>query len=205
MRSFQIFAAIFIALVLSGCSTTMRGLDAYGTPIVAEVPPAVVETTEVVNVVDLEPKTVVFTGYTARTIVVRTSERALYVVISDEEAVRIPVAVGKEGFEWTGEAIIGDKQIDPTWTPPESMIERRPELARWAGGMPGGIRENPLGSRALYLYTDEGVDTMYRIHGTNAPEAIGTAASSGCIRMLNDHVEALYQYVRLGDRVIVEN
>jgi lipoprotein-anchoring transpeptidase ErfK/SrfK len=81
------------------------------------------------------------------------------------------------------------------------MIERRPELAEYAEGMPGGP-DNPLGARALYLYQGKR-DTLYRIHGTNEPESIGTAASSGCIRMLNDEVIDLYERVRIGTRVVV--
>jgi lipoprotein-anchoring transpeptidase ErfK/SrfK len=82
------------------------------------------------------------------------------------------------------------------------MIERKPELAEWAEGMPGGIPENPLGARAMYLFKGK-QDTQFRIHGTNAPSSIGTAASSGCIRMLNEEVIELYSKVRLGTKVIV--
>jgi lipoprotein-anchoring transpeptidase ErfK/SrfK len=82
------------------------------------------------------------------------------------------------------------------------MIERTPKYAEWAGGMPGGIPENPLGARALYLFNRRG-DTQYRIHGTNAPSSIGTAASSGCIRMLNHEVIELYERTRIGTKVIV--
>jgi lipoprotein-anchoring transpeptidase ErfK/SrfK len=118
------------------------------------------------------------------TIIVKTNERALYQVLPNGKAKRFLVAVGKDGFNWSGVARIGLKKKNPTWTPPEEMIERSPQYAKWRGGMPGGIPENPLGVRALYLF-DRGGDTMYRIHGTNAPSSIGTAASSGCIRMLN--------------------
>jgi lipoprotein-anchoring transpeptidase ErfK/SrfK len=89
----------------------------------------------------------------------------------------------------------------PSWTPPEEMIERRPELAEYAEGMPGGP-DNPLGARAMYLYQGKR-DTLYRIHGTNEPDSIGTAASSGCIRMLNEEVIDLYDRVRIGTRVVV--
>lgn len=135
------------------------------------------------------------------TVIVNTGERALYHVIGHESAIRYGVAVGKAGFDWAGIAKVGRKVEWPTWTPPASMIRRRPELAEWADGMPGGP-ENPLGARALYLYAN-GRDTMFRIHGTNEPGSIGTAASSGCIRMLNEEVMELYDNVRIGTKVIV--
>lgn len=135
------------------------------------------------------------------TVIVNTHERALYHVIGRETAMRYGVAVGKAGFDWAGIAEVGRKVEWPTWTPPASMIRRRPELAQWANGMPGGP-DNPLGARALYLFA-KGRDTMFRIHGTNEPWSIGTAASSGCIRMLNEEVSELYENVRIGTKVIV--
>lgn len=136
------------------------------------------------------------------TIVIRTGERALYQVMGNGKAMRYLVAVGKEGFSWSGTARIGMKRKNPTWTPPPEMIERTPKYAKWADGMPGGIPENPLGARALYLFNGKG-DTQYRIHGTNAPSSIGTAASSGCIRMLNKEVIELYEKTPVGTKVIV--
>ena len=136
------------------------------------------------------------------TIIIRTSERALYQVLGGGKAMRYLVAVGKEGFSWSGTARIGRKAVDPAWTPPPEMIERTPKYARWAGGMPGGIPENPLGVRALYLFKGKG-DTGFRIHGTNSPGSIGTAASSGCIRMLNHEVIELYNNTPRGTKVIV--
>ncbi|MBL8791833.1 MAG: L,D-transpeptidase [Rhizobiales bacterium] len=136
------------------------------------------------------------------TIIVKTNERALYYVLGNGKAVRYGVAVGKEGFSWAGTARVGMKRENPRWTPPPEMIERTPKYAKWAKGMPGGIPENPLGVRAIYLFNKAG-DTGFRIHGTNAPSSIGTAASSGCIRMLNHEVTELYEKVRLGSKVIV--
>ena len=136
------------------------------------------------------------------TIIIKTGERALYQVIGKGRAMRYLVAVGKEGFSWSGVARIGLKRENPTWTPPPEMIERTPKYAKWADGMPGGIPENPLGVRALYLF-NKGGDTQYRIHGTNAPSSIGTAASSGCIRMLNNEVIELYSSTPVGTKVIV--
>jgi lipoprotein-anchoring transpeptidase ErfK/SrfK len=135
------------------------------------------------------------------TIIINTTERALYHVQGRGEAIRYGVAVGKEGFEWSGIAKVGRKVEWPTWTPPKAMIRRKPELAEWADGMPGG-EDNPLGARGIYLYAG-GRDTQFRIHGTNEPWSIGTAASSGCIRMLNEEVIELYDQVRIGTKVIV--
>jgi lipoprotein-anchoring transpeptidase ErfK/SrfK len=137
------------------------------------------------------------------TIIVKTRERALYQVLPDGQAKRYLVAVGKEGFAWSGVARVGMKRKNPTWTPPAEMIKRTPKYAKWRNGMPGGIPENPLGARALYLF-DGGGDTMYRIHGTNAPSSIGTAASSGCIRMLNREVVELFNNTPVGTKVIVK-
>jgi lipoprotein-anchoring transpeptidase ErfK/SrfK len=136
------------------------------------------------------------------TIIIKTSERALYKVMGGGKAMRYLVAVGKEGFSWSGVARVGSKAVNPRWTPPPEMIERTPKYAKWAGGMPGGIPQNPLGVRALYLYRGKR-DTGFRIHGTNAPSSIGTAASSGCIRMLNHEVIELYNATRIGTKVIV--
>jgi lipoprotein-anchoring transpeptidase ErfK/SrfK len=138
----------------------------------------------------------------AGTIVIRTGERALYRVMGGGKAKRYLVAVGKEGFSWSGTARVGRKAVNPKWTPPPEMIERTPRYAKWAGGMPGGVPENPLGVRALYLFKGKG-DTGFRIHGTNAPGSIGSAASSGCIRMLNHEVIDLYNMTRNGTKVIV--
>jgi lipoprotein-anchoring transpeptidase ErfK/SrfK len=136
------------------------------------------------------------------TIIIRTGERALYRVMGGGKAKRYLVAVGKQGFSWSGTARVGRKAVNPTWTPPPEMIERTPKYAQWAGGMPGGIPANPLGARALYLYRGKG-DTGFRIHGTNAPGSIGSAASSGCIRMLNNEVIDLYNATPRGTKVIV--
>ncbi len=136
------------------------------------------------------------------TIIIKTSERALYKVMGGGKAMRYLVAVGKEGFSWSGVARVGSKAVNPRWTPPPEMIERTPRYAEFADGMEGGIPENPLGVRALYLYKGRS-DTGFRIHGTNAPGSIGTAASSGCIRMLNDEVIELFNTTRIGTKVIV--
>jgi lipoprotein-anchoring transpeptidase ErfK/SrfK len=135
------------------------------------------------------------------TIIIDTANKFLYFVMKDELAIRYGVGVGREGFGWSGTVRVGAKQEWPAWTPPAEMIERRPELVKYAGGMPGGP-ENPLGARAMYLF-DGGRDTMFRIHGTNEPWSIGQNVSSGCIRMLNEHVSELYRMVEVGAKVIV--
>ena len=137
------------------------------------------------------------------TIIISTRERALYQVMPDGRAMRYLVAVGKEGFSWSGTARVGMKRENPKWTPPPEMIARTPKYAKWRNGMPGGIPENPLGPRAMYLFNQKG-DTGFRIHGTNAPSSIGTAASSGCIRMLNPEVVELFEVTPVGTKVIVQ-
>ena len=138
------------------------------------------------------------------TIVVDTGARYLYLVQANGRAMRYGIGVGRQGFEWSGEAHVGWKQKWPKWTPPVEMIERQPELAKYCadcGGMPGGIA-NPLGARALYLH-EGGRDTLFRLHGTPDWRSIGTAASSGCIRMINQDVIDLYNRARTGAKVVV--
>ena len=131
---------------------------------------------------------------------IRTN-KFLYFTLQDGLAIRYGVGVGREGFGWSGTVRVGAKQEWPTWTPPPEMIERRPELVEYTDGMPGGP-DNPLGARAMYLF-DGNRDTMFRIHGTNEPWSIGQNVSSGCIRMLNEHVTELYRMVTVGTKVIV--
>ncbi|PRY20914.1 lipoprotein-anchoring transpeptidase ErfK/SrfK [Aliiruegeria haliotis] len=141
-------------------------------------------------------------GYTPGDIHIETKRHLLYLMLPDDQAIRYGVAVGEEGRNMSGEAYIGRKAEWPSWTPTANMIRREPELyGPMAGGMPGGP-DNPLGARALYLYRN-GKDTRYRIHGTPQPWTIGRSVSSGCIRMLNDHVIDLYQRVPIGARVII--
>lgn len=135
------------------------------------------------------------------TVIVETGTRHLYYVLNSNRAIRYGVAVGKEGFAWSGSSTIKRKVEWPKWYPPKEMIRRKPSLRRWAKGQPGGPK-NPLGAAALYLFQGD-KDTLYRIHGTNAPSSIGTAASSGCIRMRNEDIQHLYSKVGLGTKVIV--
>jgi lipoprotein-anchoring transpeptidase ErfK/SrfK len=135
------------------------------------------------------------------TIVVDPQQHFLYLVKDDGTALRYGVGVGRDGFAWSGSAEIGMKRRWPRWVPPASMVQRDKKARRWANGQPGGP-ENPLGARALYLHQN-GQDTLYRIHGTNQPESIGRSVSSGCIRMLNEHVAELYNQVEIGTPVMV--
>jgi lipoprotein-anchoring transpeptidase ErfK/SrfK len=137
----------------------------------------------------------------AGVIVVDPAHRFLYLTLSGRKSMRYGIGVGREGFAWSGEAQIKDKQHWPKWFPPKEMIARDAKLKPYADGMDGGPR-NPLGARALYLWQGN-VDTLYRLHGTNEPSSIGHAVSSGCIRMLNQDVIDLYERVPLGTKVIV--
>jgi lipoprotein-anchoring transpeptidase ErfK/SrfK len=130
----------------------------------------------------------------AGTILVNTAERRLYFVLDGGKAVRYGVGVGRPGFEWGGMKTVTGKREWPDWRPPAQMLKRRPDLPRHMVGGP----ENPLGARALYLGS-----SLYRIHGSNEPDTIGQAVSSGCIRMTNEDVVDLYDRVGVGTRVVV--
>lgn len=128
----------------------------------------------------------------------------LYWTLGDGKAVRYGVALGDTGRNYTGVLTIRRKAEWPSWIPTQNMINLEPELyGPYKAGLPGGHPQNPLGSRALYLYDNRGRDTYYRIHGTHQPETIGTAFSSGCVRLTNDHVAELYQHVPVGTKVFI--
>jgi lipoprotein-anchoring transpeptidase ErfK/SrfK len=138
------------------------------------------------------------TRETPGTIIVDTPNKFLYYILPNGEAVRYGIGVGREGFAWQGEAYVAWKQAWPRWHPPKEMIERQPELARFAdGGQDPGLL-NPLGARALYLFDQDGKDTLYRLHGTPEWNSIGTAASSGCIRLMNQDIIDLFDRVTPG-------
>ncbi|MGH6858225.1 MAG: L,D-transpeptidase [Methylocella sp.] len=132
--------------------------------------------------------------YAPGTIVISTEERRLYYILPGNQAIKYGIGVGRPGFEWSGTRRVAMKREWPSWTPPSQMLRRRPDLPRF---MPGGP-ENPLGARAMYLG-----GTLYRIHGSNEPQTIGQAVSSGCIRMTNEDVVDLYDRVAVGARVVV--
>jgi lipoprotein-anchoring transpeptidase ErfK/SrfK len=137
------------------------------------------------------------TGEQPGTIVVDTTQRLLFFVLPNKKAIRYGVAVGDEAYGWTGTARIARKAEWPDWNPPAEMKRRWPHVHFTKGGP-----DNPLGARALYLF-DGNKDTLYRIHGTNEPEKIGHAVSSGCIRMRNIDVVDLYNRVSSNAKVIV--
>ena len=128
------------------------------------------------------------------TIIVNSEERRLYFVLPGGRAMKYAVGVGRPGFSWAGVKRVERKAEWPAWTPPAQMLKRRPDLPRH---MEGGV-DNPLGARAMYLS-----GSLFRIHGSNEPETIGQAVSSGCIRMTNEDVIDLYERVRVGTKVVV--
>jgi lipoprotein-anchoring transpeptidase ErfK/SrfK len=133
-------------------------------------------------------------GHAPGTVVISTAQRRLYYVLGSGRAISYGIGVGRPGFQWAGTKTITMKREWPDWRPPAQMLRRRPDLPRY---MAGGIG-NPLGARAMYLG-----GSLFRIHGSNEPETIGYAVSSGCIRMTNADVTDLYSRVRVGTRVVV--
>ena len=151
--------------------------------------------------VDLDPalrRQPVFyrSDYPRGTIIVNTNDRFLYLIQSETVALRYGIGVGRDGFQWGGIHTISRKAEWPDWTPPPEMIQRQPYLPRFMAGGPG----NPMGAAALYIGT-----TVYRIHGTNAPETIGQAVSSGCFRLVNEDVQDLFSRVPVGTKVVVQH
>jgi len=130
------------------------------------------------------------------TVVVDTSERFLYLVEGNSRAIRYGIGVGRDGFQWSGTHRISRKAEWPDWTPPPEMIERQPYLPRFMAGGPG----NPMGARALYIGS-----TVYRLHGTNQPQTIGHAVSSGCFRLVNPDIIDLYERVPVGTKIVVRH
>lgn len=135
-------------------------------------------------------------GYRPGTIVVSTKERTLYLVVGEGRAIRYPVAVGRKGKQWQGQVRIERKYVEPAWSPPEEIKRDNPKLP---DVIAGGTPENPMGARAMTL-TGGG---QYAIHGTNKPTSIGTFASYGCVRMLNEDIIDLYERVRVGATVVM--
>lgn len=216
-RAFLLGAASFGGLALSGCSTTIGDrqltfpniLPSVISPYYLSIYDAMPEERFPVPAVDLNKVDQAFlrtevedpTGAAPGTIVVETSQRYLYYVQKGGKAVRYGVGIGRDGFTWSGRGNVGRKAQWPTWYPPQSMMQRQPETREFAGGMPGGP-DNPLGARALYIYRN-GVDTIYRIHGTREYWSIGKAVSSGCVRMINQDVIDLYSRVSVGTPIVV--
>lgn len=142
-------------------------------------------------------------GFEVGSIVVVSDDYHLFHVIAPGRAIRYGVAVGKDELVWKGRALVGRKTEWPSWKPTPEMIKRKPEqYGKYKDGMPGGP-QNPLGARAIYLYTASGNDTSIRIHGTTDPGSIGHSVSNGCIRMRNEAVMDLYDQVPVGTPVYV--
>jgi lipoprotein-anchoring transpeptidase ErfK/SrfK len=136
-------------------------------------------------------------GYSAGTVVVKTSERRLYYVVGNGTAIRYPVGVGKAGKRWSGQSSIDGKYVRPAWSPPAIVLRDKPNLP---SVIPGGSPHNPMGVAAMTLSGGE-----YAIHGTNAPGSIGGFVSYGCIRMYNADILDLYGRVAVGTTVVVEH
>jgi len=166
------------------------------TPTIEEPPPGVDHGNTGDNLADQYQRQAVYyrSQHPVGTIIIETRERHLYLIESETRALRYGIGVGRDGFTWSGLLQISRKSEWPDWHPPPEMIERQPYLPRFMAGGPG----NPLGARAMYLGS-----TVYRIHGTNAPETIGHAVSSGCFRLVNEDVIDLYDRVAVGTHVIV--
>ncbi len=194
MRFSTVMAAAALAALLAGCNGRPipdPALSARDAEWMALVPDAPGNPNVGRYLVDYSG------AETPGTVVVDPRERQLFLVMPDRKAIRYDVAVGDEAYGWTGSARIARKAEWPSWNPPAEMKQRWPHVRPMDGGP-----ANPLGARALYLF-DGNRDTLYRIHGTNEPEKIGQAVSSGCIRMRNIDVIDLYNRVALNTKVIV--
>jgi len=187
-RTLVLAAGVLAGLVLAPAAQAMQDISIFsyppggsgeGRPLVSPIP----------------RETITYGGpYPPGAIVVNTNERRLYFVLPGHAAIKYGVGVGRPGFTWAGVSRVANKREWPDWTPPPQMLKRRPDLPRH---MEGGI-DNPLGARALYIG-----GTLFRIHGSNEPDTIGQAVSSGCIRMTNDDVIDLYGRAKVGSPVIV--
>jgi lipoprotein-anchoring transpeptidase ErfK/SrfK len=206
------FTALSLSLALSGCASTdlaWMGLPYDATDFDRRNYAALKSERFPLEAVDLgrldpnyrRQEVRYDTSEPAGTIVVDTPNRYLYLVTGNGRALRYGIEVGREGFGWSGSAVIARKAEWPTWTPPAEMVARDARTAPFAKGMPGGL-ENPLGARALYLYQN-GRDTLYRIHGGGRPGSLGKATSSGCIRLLDHDVIDLFQRIPAGTRTVV--
>ena len=211
-RHFLLGAASLSTLALAGCATTGQRiamepridpyyLQMYG-PMPDEKFPLAAVDLRTVDPQFWRAEVEDPTGERPGTLVVHTADRYLYLVEEGGRAIRYGVGIGREGFAWSGKGHIGRKAEWPTLTPPAEMIARQPEAAPYRNGMPGGL-DNPLGARAMYIYRPNNTDSMYRVHGTTDPSSIGTAVSSGCVRLINQDVIDLFGRVPVGTPIIV--
>jgi lipoprotein-anchoring transpeptidase ErfK/SrfK len=187
--------AVFLSPVASAPAQNLLPSSA---PTMQDVDPGVDDTGRAAELSpEFRRKSVYYrTEQPAGTIIVNTADRFLYLIMGNGVALRYGIGVGREGFQWGGIQKITLKREWPDWVPPPEMIQRQPYLPRWMAGGPG----NPLGARAMNLGA-----TVYRIHGTNAPQTIGQAVSSGCFRLVNDDVVDLYDRVPIGTKVVVQH
>jgi lipoprotein-anchoring transpeptidase ErfK/SrfK len=207
-RSAGSLGAVCVALLLAACSSNTDG-SVTVSPASPAMYAAVVDNGEPIpSATQLPPQyqrqivtTPSYIPNEPGTIVVDPNRRYLYLVMKDGKSRRYGIGVGRQGFSWSGDAVIKAKRVWPDWYPPAEMVARDPAARPWADGMPGGI-ENPLGARALYLYQGN-KDTLYRLHGTAHPSSIGRAVSSGCIRLVNQDIIDLYNRVPIGTKVVV--
>lgn len=198
--------AVAAAVIVGGCTTAGVGVSGGTTEIFTSSYGAVRDAGYSIPAVPIERIDRKYHRQIVRyrtqekpgTIIVDTPARFLYYVLPGGKAVRYGIGVGRAGFAWEGDAYVAWKRAWPKWTPPREMVAREPRLARYAeDGMKPGLT-NPLGARALYLFGPDGRDTLYRLHGTPEWQSIGTAASSGCIRLMNQDIIDLYERVRPG-------
>ncbi|WP_274627524.1 L,D-transpeptidase [Arvimicrobium flavum] len=207
------------ALALSGCTTARQAMPTAPAPSkrppVPETPPmyyAMPNERFPIPEVDVSKVDQKFwrqevdypTSEAPGTLIVDTPNKHLYHVQPGQRAVRYGIGVGRDGFSWSGRAIVAYKREWPVWTPPDEMVARQPQLEPYSilnGGMPPGLN-NPLGARSLYIHKD-GRDTLYRVHGSPEAHSIGKAVSSGCIRLLNQDIIHLHGAVRDGSTIIV--
>lgn len=214
MRLVSLFTVLALGLAACAPTTTTTTTDTSGVPPIYEARTDIGPNGEPVQIPAVRAaylternrrQRVPYNGPEAPgTIVVDPHARVLYDVLENGEAMRFGIAVGRAGKGFIGNGVISVKKQWPSWTPTQNMIRTEPELyAQFAGGLPGGLN-NPLGSRALYLYRN-GRDTYYRIHGTMDPSSIGKATSAGCIRLFNQDIMDLYDESELGNRVKVRS
>ena len=198
MPRIRLFALLGLLLLCAPLPAAAQYRGPSSMPTIQDADPGVDHTARDAELPPEERRTSVFyrTEYPPGTIIVNTADRFLYLIMGNNTALRYGIGVGRAGFQWGGIHNISRKAEWPDWTPPPEMIERQPYLPRFMAGGPG----NPLGARALYIGT-----TVYRIHGTNAPETIGQAVSSGCFRLVNDDIIDLYNRVPIGTKIVVQH
>ncbi len=180
----------------AGLATLALGMSPIGSALAKTKPRLTAQ--------QLEPRIVRFEGDVGPgEIHVLPDHFVLLWTLGRRRAVRYYVGIGRPGLYTPGQFHVGAKKEWPSWTPTQAMIEREPDkYAKYAGGMPGG-ENNPLGARALYLFTAKGGDSFLRIHGTNQPETIGSAVSNGCARLVNEQIIELYDQVPLDTKVVL--